>query len=69
MLEVIEQRPMNNEYVNSRISLDWHYKTFQQIFIDVVTRNHEVNCQIFYSACFSLEWQKQLSHFQTEGET
>ena len=60
MLEVTEQRPVNNEYVNSWISLGWHFKILQQIFINVVTRNHEVNSQIFYSARFSLEWQKQL---------
>ena len=48
MLEVTEQRPINNECVNSWISLGWHFKNLQQIFINVVTRNHGVNCQIFY---------------------
>ena len=40
--------------------LGWHFKSLQQISINVVTRNHEVNRQIFYGARFSLQWQKQL---------
>ena len=63
MLEVTEQRQMNNEYVNSWISklslvtvagIFKHYSKFLSI---LQTRNHEVNRQIFYSAHFFLEWQ------------
>ena len=66
MLEVIEQRPMNNEYVNSRISklspvsLAGIFKLYSKFLSTLQTRNDEVNCQMFYSVRFSLEWQKQL---------
>ena len=44
MLKVTEQRPMNNEYVNSRISklspgtLAGIFKNLQQIFINVANK-------------------------------
>ena len=69
MLEVTEQRPMNNEYVNSRISklspvtLAGIFKLYSKFFSKLKTRNHEVNRQIFYSARFSLEFRKQLHTF------
>ena len=58
---------MNNEYINSWISklspviLADIFKLYNKFLSTLQTRNHEVNCQIFYSARFSLEWQKQLS--------
>ena len=66
MLEITEQRPMNNEYANSGISklspvtLAGILKLYSRLVSMLQTRNHEVNRQIFYSARFSLEWQKQL---------
>ena len=69
MLEVTEQRPMNNEYVNSRISklspvtLAGIFKLHSKFLSTLQTRDHKVNRQIFYSALFSLEWQKQLHIF------
>ena len=66
MLEVTEQRPMNNEYVNSRISklspvtLAGIFKLYSKFLSTLQTRNHEVNRQMFYSVRFSLEWQKHL---------
>ena len=42
--EVTEQRPMNNEYVNIMNqqtvtrNLGWHYKTSQQIFINIANK-------------------------------
>ena len=66
MLQVTEQRPINNEYVNSRVSklsrvtLAGILKLYSKFLSTLQTRNHEVNRQIFYSARFSLEWQKQL---------
>ena len=59
MLEVTEQRPMNNEYVNSGISkpssvtLAGIFKLYRKFLTTLQTRNHEVNGQIFYSARFS----------------
>ena len=61
MLEVTEQRPTNNEYINSRISklsavtLAGIFKLYSKFLSTLQTRNHEVNRQIFYRACFSLE--------------
>ena len=52
MLEATEQRPMNNEYVNIMNlqtvtrDLGCHFKTSQQIFSTLQTRNHEVNRQM-----------------------
>ena len=66
MLEVTEQRPMNNEYGNSWIgklspvTLAGILKILQQIFINVVNKKSRINRHVFYSAHFSLEWQKQL---------
>ena len=66
MLEVTEQRPMNNEYVNSCLnklspaSLAGIFKLYTKFLLTLRTKNHEVNHQIFYSAHFSSEWQKQL---------
>ena len=65
MLEVTEQRPMNNEYVNSWIrqtvihDLAGIFKLYRKFLSALQTRNHEVSRQMFYSARFSLEWQKQ----------
>ena len=60
MLEVTEQRPMNNEYVNSWISklspviLAGIFKLYRKFLSTLQTRNQEVNRQIFYGARFSL---------------
>ena len=60
MFEVTEQRPMNNEYVNSLISklspltLAGIFKLYSKFLSRLQTRNHEVNHQIFYSAHFPL---------------
>ena len=62
MLEVTEQRPMNNKYVNSWISklspliLAGIFKLYSKFLSTLQTRNHEVNRLIFYSARFSLAW-------------
>ena len=66
MSEVPEQRPMNNEYVNSWISklspvtLAGTLQFYSKFLSTLQTRNHEVNHQMLYSVRFSLEWQKQL---------
>ena len=71
MLEVTEQRPMSNEYVQihefsklSRGTLTLFkagiLKLYSKFLSTLQTSNHEVNRQIFYSARFPLEWQKQL---------
>ena len=57
---------MNTVYVNSKISklspvtLAGIFKLYRKVLPTLQTRNHEVNHQIFYSARFSLKWQKQL---------
>ena len=56
MLEVIEQRPMNNEYVNimnwQTVTRDfgWRFKALQQIFITIANKKPNIlyfNRQIF----------------------
>ena len=64
MLELTEQRPMNNKYVNSWISKLSHvtlagiFKLHSKFLSTLQTKNHEVNRPISYSARFSIEWQK-----------
>ena len=66
MLEVTEQRPMNNKYVNSWIiklspvTLAGIFKLYSKFLSTLQTRNHKVNRQIFYRARFSPELRKQL---------
>ena len=66
MSEITEQRQMNNKYVNSLtsrlspVTLADILKLYSKFLSTLQTRNHGVNRQIFYSACVSLEWQKQL---------
>ena len=72
MLEVTEQRPMNTEYVQIHKLANCHVghylylrlagilERYGKFLLTLQARNHEVNRQIFYSARFSLEWQKQL---------
>ena len=66
MLEEAEQRPVNNEYVNLWISklspgtLAGTFKLYSKFLSTLQTRNHGVNCQVFYSALFSLEWQSNV---------
>ena len=44
----------------SPVTLAGIFKLYRKFLSMLQTRNHEINRQIFYSARFSLEWQKEL---------